>query len=112
MIIVDSDDSNWGAGSMMNVKREDSDDNSLDADRRTPMKSCNDPFLSQGPEVGEGSLLCDDGELYSEFCAINSKARKCVSGEPGENGHNAHGGSECHIVENGEFGMLGCSDEA
>ncbi|EEH02869.1 conserved hypothetical protein [Histoplasma capsulatum G186AR] len=112
MIIVDSEDSSWGAGSMVNVKSEDSDDNTLDADRRTPMKFRNDPFLSQGSGVGEGSIHREDGELYSEFCAINSTTKKCVSGEPGENGLDAHGGSECDIAENGVFGMLGCSDEA
>ncbi|PGH33815.1 hypothetical protein GX50_03384 [[Emmonsia] crescens] len=112
-LVGDSDDTD-GADSKTRVKSENSDDNIFGGERGEAMiKSSNDPLLSEGFGVVEGSLDREDGELYNEFCAINATSKQYFSGGPCRNGDYAHGGSEndTNGAEDGELGMLDRGDE-
>ncbi|KLJ06315.1 hypothetical protein EMPG_10299 [Blastomyces silverae] len=112
-LVGNDDDTDQSTDSNAHVKKEDSGDDIFEESEKAMMRSGNDPLLSEGSGVVEGSLDREDRELYSQFCAINTACKQRVLGGLGENGNHEDESGEYDIngAEKGVLGMLDGADE-
>ncbi|PGH06053.1 hypothetical protein GX51_02644 [Blastomyces parvus] len=113
-LVSSADDTDGSIDSNVHVKTESGGGNIFEAGREAMLRSGNDPFLSEGSGVLEGSLGREDRELYNQFCAINTAYRQPVSGGSGENGSHEDGSTDYDVkgAEKEVLGMLGGADQA